>query len=678
MVALYPAPKFTLYDNNGDPAVGWKVNTYEPGTVVRKATYTTAAGGTANANPVILDARGEANIWWTGPYKVVVTDADDNIIYTVDNYSSTYLTYPTKAAVKAIDFDSTSAGTKVFITSDDGGEFTVRYNATPTTYDDDGGSYCGTQFIPTGGDGTIGIVRDFTGGAYFGWYGAKGDDSTDDTNAVKAAFASGQKLLVGHPDDVYKCTSQITVPSNTTVDGKYCTFKRYYAGAHLFVNTTEATTWSDSNITFIRVKGADDATTGRGGFISFVGVTNLNILDCSWVGNAPYDAVYGANAFNISGTDVIMSDIYIDNSTGGQWADGIHIAGGGGNIAISNCILLCGDDCIGASHRPGTFSNRGAESACVGIAISNLVCKSEIANAIRFGAASVASEGTDAQEDQVWKNVTVDNVVVIDNNRTGAGRYITLDDRRAAANIADVNDDITISNVRSLDSGTAGQVAIFGNQDVTSATYTGVHNYGKVVFHDLEMENDGTGTLFYGGGADEVIFNGGSYKGNPASSISGAHLQFYEIDSLIFNDVEITGDTTGSAITFNYVAALEILNPRWYGSNNEFALVSYTTNATQTLTVFIQGGYIKDSARLFRIVGTDTFTSFIVDGTDFTGYTTTRVQALTATRSIYNFSEEIATSDGTTGGTGSAGAGNQYVELVIGGTTYKVLHDGTV
>lgn len=37
-----------------------------------------------------------------------------------------------------------------------------------------------------------------------------------------------------------------------------------------------------------------------------------------------------------------------------------------------------------------------------------------------------------------------------------------------------------------------------------------------------------------------------------------------------------------------------------------------------------------------------------------------------------------SSSDGTTGGTGSAGAGNQYVELNINGSTYKVLHDGTV
>lgn len=35
-------------------------------------------------------------------------------------------------------------------------------------------------------------------------------------------------------------------------------------------------------------------------------------------------------------------------------------------------------------------------------------------------------------------------------------------------------------------------------------------------------------------------------------------------------------------------------------------------------------------------------------------------------------------SDGDTGGTGSAGAGNQYVEMEIGGTVYKILHDGTV
>ena len=40
--------------------------------------------------------------------------------------------------------------------------------------------------------------------------------------------------------------------------------------------------------------------------------------------------------------------------------------------------------------------------------------------------------------------------------------------------------------------------------------------------------------------------------------------------------------------------------------------------------------------------------------------------------------EYISHSDGTTGGSGSAGSGKQYVELEINGTIYKLLHDGTV
>ena len=50
------------------------------------------------------------------------------------------------------------------------------------------------------------------------------------------------------------------------------------------------------------------------------------------------------------------------------------------------------------------------------------------------------------------------------------------------------------------------------------------------------------------------------------------------------------------------------------------------------------------------------------------------IQIINAFTALNNAS----TSDGTTGGTDSAGAGNQYVELTIGSTTYKVLHDGTV
>src|SRR5690606_40287500 len=51
------------------------------------ATYQDLAGSTANANPVILDSAGMAVIRQTDgvAYKWVVSDSDDNVLWTRDN-----------------------------------------------------------------------------------------------------------------------------------------------------------------------------------------------------------------------------------------------------------------------------------------------------------------------------------------------------------------------------------------------------------------------------------------------------------------------------------------------------------------------------------------------------------------------------------------------------------------
>lgn len=64
------------------------VYTYEAETSTPKATYTDSAGGTANANPVVLDASGQATIWGTGAYKVVVKTSGGTTITTDDNYTA--------------------------------------------------------------------------------------------------------------------------------------------------------------------------------------------------------------------------------------------------------------------------------------------------------------------------------------------------------------------------------------------------------------------------------------------------------------------------------------------------------------------------------------------------------------------------------------------------------------
>lgn len=95
---LSPTPKFQAFDNNGRPLVGGKLFTYIAGTTTKLATYVDSAGITPNANPVILDYRGECNLWVPPNvrYKYVLapstdTDPPTHPIWTVDNLVSSQL-----------------------------------------------------------------------------------------------------------------------------------------------------------------------------------------------------------------------------------------------------------------------------------------------------------------------------------------------------------------------------------------------------------------------------------------------------------------------------------------------------------------------------------------------------------------------------------------------------------
>lgn len=95
---LSPSVKQQFFDNNGRPLVGGKLFTYEAGTTTKLATYTDSGGLTPNTNPVILDFRGEANLWIPPnvPYKYVLapstdTDPPTNPIWSVDNVVSSQL-----------------------------------------------------------------------------------------------------------------------------------------------------------------------------------------------------------------------------------------------------------------------------------------------------------------------------------------------------------------------------------------------------------------------------------------------------------------------------------------------------------------------------------------------------------------------------------------------------------
>lgn len=90
MANLAIIPKWRSLDANGNPLAGGKLYTYEAGTSTPLATYTTAAGDVANANPVVLNASGEASVYLAPgvSYKFELRNASDVVQWTEDNVYS--------------------------------------------------------------------------------------------------------------------------------------------------------------------------------------------------------------------------------------------------------------------------------------------------------------------------------------------------------------------------------------------------------------------------------------------------------------------------------------------------------------------------------------------------------------------------------------------------------------
>ena len=79
-------PRFRAFDANGNPLASGKVYTYVAGTSTTLGTYSDADLTTPNANPVVLDANGEAAIFGVTnqAYKVVLKSSADVTQWTMD------------------------------------------------------------------------------------------------------------------------------------------------------------------------------------------------------------------------------------------------------------------------------------------------------------------------------------------------------------------------------------------------------------------------------------------------------------------------------------------------------------------------------------------------------------------------------------------------------------------
>ena len=76
------------FDNQGNVLAGGKLYTYQAGTTAPYVTWSDYGLTIPNSNPIILNSAGRPSneIWFdSSSYKVVLTDANNNIIGTWDN-----------------------------------------------------------------------------------------------------------------------------------------------------------------------------------------------------------------------------------------------------------------------------------------------------------------------------------------------------------------------------------------------------------------------------------------------------------------------------------------------------------------------------------------------------------------------------------------------------------------
>ncbi len=90
-----PVLKFRAFDADGNPLVGGKLYSYIADSTTPLSTYTDQGLGTPNDNPVVLDDRGEANVWIpdSTSYKFILKNAAG-----VEQYTENKVSVPSTTA----------------------------------------------------------------------------------------------------------------------------------------------------------------------------------------------------------------------------------------------------------------------------------------------------------------------------------------------------------------------------------------------------------------------------------------------------------------------------------------------------------------------------------------------------------------------------------------------------
>jgi len=325
-----PAPKLQFLDTAGAPLAGGKLYTYEAGTTTPLVTYADSAATSNNPNPIILDSRGEAEIWLElQSYKFKLTTPDDVEIWTVDNINTGPYT--------------TDAATAPAVTA------------------------VGLVYAASNGSSLIGYVAAGTGGAVqtvqsklrqivnIKDYGAVGDGVTDDTLAVQQAITNSTGGVFV-PAGTYLITG-VTLTTGKQLIGEnretsILKLKTALSGTGM-INATYADGIVVENLT---IDGSSLPGT-KNGLINFFGCNSARIENNNIINTDQFAIACNSQSYTtIRGNKVLMTQhvgAWIDTST--------VVVGSGGPISQTGLVgTISGPAGVGGVQAAFTYSTTAA------------------------------------------------------------------------------------------------------------------------------------------------------------------------------------------------------------------------------------------------------------------------------------------------------------------------------
>ena len=616
-------------------------------------------------------------------------------------------------------------------------------------------------------------------------YGAKGDNTTDDTAAIQAALSAG--LNVFFPDGTYKVTSTLTMSANSVIDfdNAIVDFSSASSGDTMFTVTgsagTEYALASNATMGELTV----NVGSGVGSNFSIGDVVKIGSTTVYDPGNTdrmigeiaivesissdtltiavPLEASYTTASTAFVQKLTMVENIHIKNGrikadtvalghTGdaavGNQKKGFSISFGR-NIRIENVTIDEFDhtaiflgDCIETTVSNCTIRESMAFDDGYGVASYNTTQNLLVSNNHFYNCRHAFTTVSASTNHGFSRHVIVEgNSVVISNqlDQTGSGEYTTanpgpgeglyytssgdaLDTHAGSEDIHFINNVINGAGGHSINfecsRGSIVGNRIYGSGDnaIRYRNETGVAGYmliannvidGNLVKTTNPYKNDPGADEFllvsgidcfqgtYGSTDDDGLFESLIITGNVITNCTGWGINVRNAEednkhtSVIISNNSVLNCTEGYGIVLDDLQYFSLTgnvvrSVKTYGikltdcdwgtvSGNVVQLqdLSSTTISTAiyadycTFTTF-QGNTVRTAASDAAKVGlkiASNCASVLSQGNLATGFATSNYD-LNAASLV----------DGGTGGSGDAGATNQYVELEIHGTTYKLLY----